>query len=149
LRPDTVLSVVVFPAPLAPRRVTTVCGTPPDLLGVIHDGKLTAVAGIGPETHYLSSILSYGQVDIYKKYWDQYSYPKFPSDQESVIHTQIWGFRGMIKAQMEEIPVEFTYENVVKWLDGYFKAFNKNAGPLEKVPNMKKYFSPNLEFWSL
>jgi hypothetical protein len=49
---------------------------------------------------------------------------------------------------MEEIPVEFTYENVLKWLDGYFKAFNKNAGPLETVPNMKKYFSPDLEFWT-
>ena len=72
----------------------TVCGTPPDLLGVIHDGKLTAVAGVGPETHYLSSVLSYGHVDIYKKYWDQYGYPKFPSDQQSVIHFSDLGITG-------------------------------------------------------
>ena len=43
--------------------------------------------------------------------------------------------------------MELTYENVVKWFDGYFKAFNKNAGPLQTVPNMEKYFTPDLQFW--
>ena len=43
--------------------------------------------------------------------------------------------------------MELTYENVVKWFDNYFKTFNKNAGPLETVPNMQKYFAPDLEFW--
>jgi len=44
--------------------------------------------------------------------------------------------------------MEFTYENTVKWFDDYYKAFNKNAGPLETVPNMQKYFAPDLEFWA-
>ena len=44
--------------------------------------------------------------------------------------------------------MKFTYENVLKWFDDYFKAFNKYAGPLETVPNMQKYFTPDLEFWS-
>ena len=44
--------------------------------------------------------------------------------------------------------MEFTYDNVVKWLDDYFGAFNKNAGPLETVPNMEQFFTPDLEFWS-
>jgi hypothetical protein len=48
---------------------------------------------------------------------------------------------------MEEMPMEFTYDNAVKWFDAYFKAFNKNAGPIETVPNMLKYFAPDFEFW--
>ena len=44
--------------------------------------------------------------------------------------------------------MEFTYDDVVKWFDGYFKAFNTYAGPLKTVPNMEKYFTPDLEFWS-
>jgi len=43
--------------------------------------------------------------------------------------------------------MELTYDNVSKWFDGYFKACNKNMGPLETVPNIKKYFAPELEFW--
>jgi len=44
--------------------------------------------------------------------------------------------------------MEVTYDNVLKWFDDYFKAFNKYAGPLKTVPNMEKYFTPDLEFWS-
>lgn len=44
--------------------------------------------------------------------------------------------------------MEFTRDNVVKWFDNYFDTFNKNAGPLETVPNMEKFFAPDLEFWS-
>jgi hypothetical protein len=44
--------------------------------------------------------------------------------------------------------MEFTYENAVKFFDDYFKAFNKNAGPLETVPNMQKYYTPDFEWWS-
>jgi hypothetical protein len=43
--------------------------------------------------------------------------------------------------------MEITYENISAWFDGYFKAFNKYAGPLETVPNMQKYFADDLEFW--
>jgi hypothetical protein len=44
--------------------------------------------------------------------------------------------------------MEFTYENAAKWFENYFSAFNKNAGPLETVPEMMKFFTPDLEFWS-
>lgn len=44
--------------------------------------------------------------------------------------------------------MEFTHENVTKWFENYFEAFNKNAGPLETVPNMMKFFTDDLEFWS-
>jgi len=44
--------------------------------------------------------------------------------------------------------MEMTYDNITQWFDGYFKAFNKNAGPLKTVPNMQKYFAPDLEFWA-
>jgi hypothetical protein len=45
------------------------------------------------------------------------------------------------------MPMEITYENVKKRFDNYFKACNKNMGPLETVPDMEKYFTPDLEFW--
>lgn len=41
--------------------------------------------------------------------------------------------------------MEFTYENVSKWFDGYFEDVHKNQGNLESVPNLAKYFSPDLE----
>ena len=44
--------------------------------------------------------------------------------------------------------MEITYNKIVKWFDAYFEAFNKNAGPLQTVPNMEKYFAPELEFWA-
>ncbi len=44
--------------------------------------------------------------------------------------------------------MEFTYENAVKWFEDYFSTFNKSAGPLETVPNMQKFFTPDMEFWS-
>jgi hypothetical protein len=43
--------------------------------------------------------------------------------------------------------MELTYEYVAKWFDEYYESFNKNAGPLETVPNMEKYFDTNLQFW--
>lgn len=43
--------------------------------------------------------------------------------------------------------MELTYDNIVKWFDEYYEAFNKNAGPLKTVPNMEKYFAPDLQFW--
>jgi hypothetical protein len=44
--------------------------------------------------------------------------------------------------------MDITYENITSWFDDYFKAFNKNSGPLETVPNMQRYFTPDLEFWA-
>ena len=44
--------------------------------------------------------------------------------------------------------MELTYDNLVKWFDEYYAAFNNNAGPLETVPNMEKYFTEDLQFIS-
>jgi hypothetical protein len=42
--------------------------------------------------------------------------------------------------------MELTDENVLKWFDSYFKGINKNQGDLETVPNLKKYFTSEIEF---
>jgi len=42
--------------------------------------------------------------------------------------------------------MEITYDNLVNWFDGYFKAFNKYAGVPETIPNMEKYFTDDLQF---
>ena len=44
--------------------------------------------------------------------------------------------------------MEFTRENVINWFTNYFGSFNKYAGPLKTVPNMEKFFAPDMEFWS-
>ena len=41
--------------------------------------------------------------------------------------------------------MEFTYEGVQKWFDGYFEDVGKNQGDLETVPNLKKYFTSDFE----
>ncbi len=43
--------------------------------------------------------------------------------------------------------MEITYDNIVKWFDAYFEAFNRNAGPLKTSRLMEQYFTPDLEFW--
>jgi hypothetical protein len=44
--------------------------------------------------------------------------------------------------------MELTYDNVIKWFDEYFNAFNKNEGNAETAQNMRQYFMPDLEFYS-
>lgn len=44
--------------------------------------------------------------------------------------------------------MEFTHDNVQKWFDIYFAEFNMCNGDPEKVPNMEKYFSEDLQFIS-
>ena len=44
--------------------------------------------------------------------------------------------------------MELTYDNVIKWFDDYFNAFNENEGNPETAPDMEKYFDPELEFYS-
>jgi hypothetical protein len=44
--------------------------------------------------------------------------------------------------------MEFTYDNVHKWFESYFAEFNECNGDPEKVPNMEKYFTDNLQFIS-
>ena len=41
--------------------------------------------------------------------------------------------------------MELTYESILKWFDGYFEDVRKSQGALETVPNLKKYFAPDLE----
>jgi hypothetical protein len=44
--------------------------------------------------------------------------------------------------------MEFTHENVKKWLEDYFQEFNRSNGDPATVPNMEKYFTPDLVFTS-
>jgi hypothetical protein len=41
--------------------------------------------------------------------------------------------------------MELTYPNVLKWFEGYFEDVRKNQGDLKSVPNLRKYFTPDLE----
>ena len=44
--------------------------------------------------------------------------------------------------------MEFTYDNITQWLKDYFKAFNTCNGDPGKVPDMEKYFTPDMQFIS-
>ena len=41
--------------------------------------------------------------------------------------------------------MEWTYEKIAKWFDGYFKDVCKYQGSLDTVSNLKKYFSAEME----
>lgn len=41
--------------------------------------------------------------------------------------------------------MELTYDNLVKWFETYFEDVRTNQGALETVPNLRKYFAPDLE----
>jgi hypothetical protein len=41
--------------------------------------------------------------------------------------------------------MELTYENISKWFDAYFEDVRKSQGDLETVPNLKKYFTSDME----
>ena len=41
--------------------------------------------------------------------------------------------------------MELACENISKWFDVYFEDVRKNQGDIETVPNLNKYFSPDLE----
>jgi hypothetical protein len=42
--------------------------------------------------------------------------------------------------------MEFTYDNIVKWMKDYFKAYNAYAQNPETVSRMCDYFTPDVEF---
>ena len=44
--------------------------------------------------------------------------------------------------------MELTYDNVIKWFDDYFDAFNVNEGDPDRAQRMREYFVPDLEFYS-
>ena len=72
----------------------TVSGEPTELVGIVKDGELVPLRPVTVKDHYLASILSYGLVDVYKAYWEQYGYPTFPADQTSVIKFSDLGITG-------------------------------------------------------
>ena len=41
--------------------------------------------------------------------------------------------------------MELTYENILKWFEGYFEEVRKSQGAMETVPNLRKYFAPDLQ----
>jgi hypothetical protein len=41
--------------------------------------------------------------------------------------------------------MEFTYEMISKWFEVYFDAVRKNQGDLKTVPNLKRFFAPDLQ----
>ncbi len=41
--------------------------------------------------------------------------------------------------------MELTYDTILKWFEIYFEDVRKNQGSLETVPNLRKYFAPDLE----
>jgi hypothetical protein len=41
--------------------------------------------------------------------------------------------------------MEWTYDTIAEWFDVYFEDVRKNQGDLETVPNLRKYFSADLE----
>jgi hypothetical protein len=40
-----------------------------------------------------------------------------------------------------------TYENIGTWLDTYFEDVNRQQGSIETIPNLRKYFTIDFEFW--
>ncbi len=44
--------------------------------------------------------------------------------------------------------MEFTYNNVMNWLQDYFQTFNRCNGDPKTVPDMEKYFTPDMQFIS-
>jgi len=72
----------------------TISGEPGDFVGIVKNGKELPLRMVAIKDHYLASILSYGLVDVYKKYWEEHGYPKFPADQTSVIKFSDLGITG-------------------------------------------------------
>ena len=41
--------------------------------------------------------------------------------------------------------MDIGYENLLKWFEAYFEDVRQSQGDLDTVPNLKKYFAPDLE----
>ena len=72
----------------------TISGEPADFVAKIEGGKQIPMQMVAIKDHYLASIASYGLVDVYKKFWDQYGYPTFPADQKAIIKYSDLGITG-------------------------------------------------------
>lgn len=42
--------------------------------------------------------------------------------------------------------MEFTYASALQWFEAYYKDVDSSQGNLQTVPNLEKYFTPDLEF---
>jgi hypothetical protein len=49
-------------------------------VGIIKDGKLTALKTVSVKDQYLATIRCMDMVDVYQKYWDKYGKPVFPNE---------------------------------------------------------------------
>jgi hypothetical protein len=72
----------------------TVSGEGAMFAAIVRDGKIAPLRAITVKDQYLATILSNKLVDVYKKYWEQYGYPKFPADQTSVLKFSDLGITG-------------------------------------------------------
>jgi hypothetical protein len=43
--------------------------------------------------------------------------------------------------------MEFTRDTITQWLEEYFNAIHKMQGPADSVQQMRKFFTPDFEFW--
>ncbi len=43
--------------------------------------------------------------------------------------------------------MELSRENMEKWFDAYFEQVNGSQGSIERAVNLKKYFTPDFQFW--
>jgi hypothetical protein len=44
--------------------------------------------------------------------------------------------------------MEFTYDNMVKWMDNYFADYNRYGGDPKTLPKMLKYYTPDIQLFS-
>ncbi len=44
--------------------------------------------------------------------------------------------------------MELTYENMIKHMDQYFADYNRYGGDPKTLPNMLKYYTPDIKLWS-
>ncbi len=71
----------------------TISGKSGECVAVVKDGKEIPFRVITVKDHYLSSILSYGLMDVYKKYWDKYGYPNLPKEPSFLNYSDL-GIKG-------------------------------------------------------
>jgi ABC-type branched-subunit amino acid transport system substrate-binding protein len=76
------------------KNLRTISGEPADFVGTVTGGKQVPVQMVAIKDHYLASIASYGLVEVYKAYWEQYGYPTYPADQKPVITYAELGIPG-------------------------------------------------------
>jgi len=69
-----------------PRTMTGAMG---HYIAIIHDGKLEIRSTCGVKDQLLSSILTFGQADLYKEYWDANGYPNFPDEESTIKYTDL------------------------------------------------------------